>query len=301
MATLRNIDPVLLETFVAIAETGSFASAAVRVGRTRSAVSMQMRRLEEQFRDTPLFEQKGRRKRLTGTGEILLSHARNILELNEGLWQSMAVANSPGLIRLGAPDDYVYTLLPDILERYARVFPHIHVEVTCEPSEELSELITLDKLDLAVVTRRPADKVSKTIRVEPIVWVAAKGTRFPPDEPLPLAMFQPGCVARAQTIDACARAGRDYRVAYSSPSIAGLLSPVRAGLAAAAIARCSVPHDLEILPPSDDLPEIGGIDIALMRGGTSQRPAFIQSLAEEIHASLSAARGGADSQPNIIG
>lgn len=294
MTVLRNIDPVLLETFVAIAETGSFGSAAVRVGRSRSAVSMQMRRLEELFASTPLFQQSGRRKRLSGTGEILLSHARNILRLNDTLWQSMAAANSPGIIRLGAPDDYVYTLLPDILERYAKVFPHIHVEVTCEPSEELSELITLSKLDLAVVTRRPADKVSRTIRVEPLVWVAAKGRRFPPDEPLPLAMFQHGCVARSQTIEACARAGRDYRVAYSSPSIAGLLSPVKAGLAAAAIARCSVPNDLEVLPPSDDLPEIGGIDIALMRNDALDIPDFVRGLADEIQASLGPASGSVD-------
>ena len=99
-------------------------------------------------------------------------------------------------------------------------------------------------------------------------------------------MFQLGCVARAKTIEACARVGRDYRIAYSSPSIAGVLSPVRAGLAIAAVARCSVPQDLEILSADENLPEVNGIDIALMRGGPSQHPHFVQHLADEIHASL---------------
>lgn len=286
MATLRNIDPMLLETFVAIAETGSFAVAAEKVGRTRSAVSMQMKRLEDQFAESPIFTYSGRRKQLSATGEVLLSHARNILALNDTLWRSMAASNSPGLIRLGAPDDYVYSLLPDILDRYAKVFPHIQVEVTCEPSEGLSQLIMLDKLDLAVVTRRPSDNVSETIRVEPIVWVTAKGKQFSPEDALPLAMFQAGCVARAKTIEACVKAGREYRVAYSSASIAGLLSPVRAGLAAAAIARCSVPDDLEIAPASANMPEVEGIDIALMRSGAKEYPDFVRSLAEEIQASL---------------
>lgn len=286
MTSLRNIDAMLLQTFVAIADAGTFAAAAERVGRTPSAVSMQMKRLEALFRDTPIFEHKGRKKELTATGEVLLSHARQILQLNGSLWSSMAAVNSPGLIRLGAPDDYVYTLLPDILERYAKVFPYIRVDVTCEPSEGLSQLIGKDKLDLAVVTRRPNDEASQTIRKEPVVWVTAKGKRFERSDVLPLAMFQPGCVARAKTIEACTRAGRQYRIAYSSPSIAGLLSPIRAGLAIGAIARCSVPDDLEIVPASDNLPQIEGIDIALMRGQSPQYPDFVQRLADEIHASL---------------
>lgn len=287
MSSLRNIDPLLLETFVAIADTGTFAAAAARVGRTPSAISMQMKRLEALFDDTPIFEHKGRKKVLSSTGEVLLSHARQIIQLNGSLWSSLAAANSPGMIRLGAPDDYVYTLLPDILERYARVFPFVRVDVTCEPSEGLSELIARDKLDLAVVTRRPNDMVSRTIRQEPVVWVAARGKRFRRSDTLPLAMFQPGCVARAKTIEACTKAGRAYRVAYSSPSIAGVLSPIRAGLAIGAIARCSVPDDLEVLPPSDNLPPVEGIDIALMRGSASVFPDFIQRLADDIQASLS--------------
>ncbi|NTG05329.1 LysR substrate-binding domain-containing protein [Rhizobium rhizogenes] len=286
MSTLRKIDPLLLEVFVAIAESGSFAAAADRVGRTKSAVSMQMKRLEALFENNPIFEYRGRKKCLTAHGEQLLAHSRVILQLNDSLWQSMARTNGPGFVRLGAPDDYVYALLPNILERYARKFPRVQIEVTCEPSESLSELIGRNELDLAVVTRRPSDEVSKTIRLEPIVWASARGRRFSKSEPLPLAMFQPGCVARTKTIEACASVGRDYRIAYSSPSIAGVLSPVRAGLAIAAVARCSVPQDLEILAADENLPEVKGIDIALMRGGPSEHPHFVQHLADEIHSSL---------------
>ena len=285
MANIRKIDPILLEAFVAIVDGGSFAAAAETVGRTTSAVSMQMKRLEELL-PNKIFESHGRTKRLTASGEVLLAHARVILKLSDTMMQSMIPVNAPGVIRLGSPDDYVYTLLPDILDRYAQSFPDVRVEVTCQPSEELAGLIAHDKLDLALVTRRADDKESETVRREPIVWVAAAGRTFAASEPLPLAMFQPGCVARAKTIEACTMAGRDYRIAYSSPSIAGLLSPVRAGRAVAAIARCSVPDDLQIIEASSSLPAINAIEIALMRGKSPKHPDFVHRLASDIQTSL---------------
>lgn len=288
MANIRKIDPILLEAFVAIVDGGSFAAAAETVGRTTSAVSMQMKRLQDLL-PNPIFESHGRTKRLTASGEVLLAHARMILKLSDTMMASMMPANTPGVIRLGSPDDYVYTLLPDILNRYAEAFPEVRVELTCQPSEELASLIAHDRLDLALVTRRADDSESQTVRREPIVWVAAAGRTFSASEPLPLAMFQPGCVARARTIEACTMAGRDYRIAYSSPSIAGLLSPVRAGRAVAAIARCSVPEDLKIIDADHSLPAINAIEIALMKGRAPKYPDFVHRLACDIQTSLSAA------------
>jgi DNA-binding transcriptional LysR family regulator len=286
MANLRNIDPFLLEVFVAISDSGSFSAAAEKVGRTRSAVSMQMKRLEALFEHTPIFEFNGRTKRLTEKGEQLLVHSRAILQLNDTLWQKMAQAHGPGTVRLGAPDDYAYALLPNILERFGQRFPQVQVELTCEPSEELAERIARHEIDLAVVTRRPHDDVSQVVRIEPVVWAKAKGKPIDLTQPLPLAVFQPGCVTRTQAIEACATANKEYRIAYTSHSLAGILSPVRAGLAIAAIARCSVPDDLEIVEFDRTLPELKGIDLALMKSKRHGQTAFVQHLTEEICTSL---------------
>ncbi|SIR43839.1 transcriptional regulator, LysR family [Rhizobium sp. RU35A] len=286
MPNLRKIDPLLLQALVAIADGGSFGAAAEKVGRTKSAVSMQMKRLESLFASTPIFEQRGRTKRLTEQGEQLLAHARVILQMNDTLWHKMALAQGPETVRLGAPDDYAYALLPNILERFGRSFPNVQVELTCEPSEGLSARIGRNELDLALVTRRPNDDISQVIRMEPVVWAKARGKPLDMTQPLPLAVFQPGCVSRAHIIEACTKANRPYRIAYSSHSLAGILSPVRAGLAIAAIALCSVPDDLDVIEPGPDLPEVKGIDLALMRSGSRGQPVFVQHLMEEICESL---------------
>ncbi|MDO1582449.1 LysR substrate-binding domain-containing protein [Rhizobium oryzicola] len=286
MPNLRKIDPLLLEVLIAIADSGSFAAAAERVGRTKSAVSMQMKRLQTLFPNTPIFETRGRKRRFTQHGEQMLAHARAILQLNETLWRKMAQSHGSGIVRLGAPDDYAYALLPDILERFGQRFPHVQVELTCEPSEFLSERIGRNEIDLALVSRRPNDDASRVIRIEPVVWAKARGKYLDMTQPLPLAVFQPGCVARAQIIEACAKANLPYRIAYSSHSLAGILSPVRAGLAVAAIARCSVPDDLDVIEPGHVLPDVQGIDLALMKSGSRGQTVFVNHLMEEICASL---------------
>ncbi|WP_137136983.1 LysR substrate-binding domain-containing protein [Rhizobium sp. FKY42] len=284
---LRSIDPQLLETLVMIAEAGSFAAAAERVGRTPSAVTMQMQRLEDLLQLT-LFEPSGRTRRLTDAGDILVSHAKVMLQLNDEFWASISQRSKPRLIRLGAPDDYMDKLLPRVIERFSQSHPDVSIDFTCEPSESLKVLVEKGKLDLALVSQPPSDgNQETTVRREPIVWVAAPNAQFCENEALPLSVFQPGCIARRQILDACVTNGLDVRIHYSSPSLAGLLSPVRAGVAVTAIARCSVPEDLVIFNGRIDLPLIDPIDLAVVESRAARKAPHIRNLIHELKVGLS--------------
>ena len=149
MTVLIDIDQ--LRTFIAIAETGSFTKAADIVHKTQSAVSMQMKRLEERL-DKPIFARDGRASKLTEDGERLLDYARRIVKLNLEALAAFSGPELTGSVRLGVPDDYADRYLPEIMARYSRAYPGVELTVICEPSVDLLERIDLNELDLAIVT-----------------------------------------------------------------------------------------------------------------------------------------------------
>ncbi|WP_181705544.1 LysR substrate-binding domain-containing protein [Chthonobacter rhizosphaerae] len=281
------LDTQLLATLVAIADTGSFAGAARRIGRTESAVSMQMKRLEDLVGGPPLFLSDGRRRILTERGEVLLAQARKLMDVHEETLLVMQLAAMTGTVRLGAPEDYVGTLLPRALDRFARLHPNVEVAVTCEPSGSLARMIQDRKIDLALVTRGPGMDDAEYLCSEPTVWAASPLHDVHREPTVPLALFQPGCSGRAAVLEAWASCKRPYRIAYSSPSVAGLVTVVRTGLAIAALARCSVPPDLRILGSESGLPALPELPIALLRSTASRDSRSVNALAREIRASLS--------------
>src|SRR5512132_4245116 len=149
MAQMLDIDQ--LRTFIAIAETGSFTKAADVVHKTQSAVSMQMKRLEERL-NRPIFARDGRASKLTEDGERLLDYARRIVKLNMEAVAAFSEAELTGRVRLGVPDDYADRYLPEIMARFSRAYPGVELTVFCQPSVELVELIDANELDLAIVT-----------------------------------------------------------------------------------------------------------------------------------------------------
>src|SRR5919204_3936928 len=149
MTALIDIDQ--LRTFIAIAETGSFTKAADIVHKTQSAVSMQMKRLEERL-DKPIFARDGRASKLTEDGERLLDYARRIVKLNVEALAAFSDAELTGRVRLGVPDDYADRYLPEIMARFSRVYPSVELTVICEPTIELFQRIEANELDLAIVT-----------------------------------------------------------------------------------------------------------------------------------------------------
>ena len=265
------IEPELLRSFVAIAETGGFTAAAQRVHRTQSAVSMQIRRLEEQL-GAELFRREGRTVRLSRDGELLLPHARRILQAHREALAAFDREQLAGTVTLGAPDDYASTFLPRSLARFAQTHARVHVEFVCQPSVDLVRRLAEGAIDLALVTEGSGESGGTLLLRERLVWVTSAGHRAQDLDPLPLAIFEPGCPFRRAAVEALARADRAYRIAYTSVSFAGVHAAIDAGLAVTVMLRGSVRPGQRILDERDGFPRLGEAGIVLLRASAEPAP-----------------------------
>lgn len=279
---LLDIDQ--LKTFAAIADSGSFTRAADIVHKTQSAVSMQMKRLEERV-GRPIFERDGRQSRLTEDGQRLLDFARRILKLNHECLATFDDAELTGRVRLGVPDDYADRYLPEILARFARSNPRAEVTVVCEPTETLAGRIASSDLDLAIITDCDAARAPEIVRVEQLLWVtAARGTAHD-ENPIPLALGRPSCGWRRIALDTLERAGRPCRISYSSAGAAAICAAVLAGLAVSVVPESSVRPGMRILGMADGYPALPACEIGLIRNRFEQTP-LAEALATHIIQSL---------------
>ena len=186
----HELDSELLRTFVAIVDTGSFTKAASVVNRTHSAVSMQMKRLEE-VTGNAMFSRDGRNVRLTRHGEVLQRYARKILKMQAQALSALTQTEFSGEVTLGIPDDYVDTFLPDFLRRLNQQYPMVEVNVVCQESSTLRSLLEKNKLDLAIMSRHPDRVIASEIplRHESVVWVTSKQNIAHEQNPLPLGII----------------------------------------------------------------------------------------------------------------
>lgn len=268
----RPLDLDLLRTFVAVIESGSLTNAAPLVGRSQSAVSMQMQRLEQSL-GRELLVRGPQAAKPNGDGEKLLAYARKLLRLSDEAKAALTKPEEAGIVRLGVPEDYVAHFLPPVLAHFAAEHPLVTVELVCESSRQLVPAIHSGRVDLAIVTRLP-NHTHETHRREPLVWVAAPEHTAWDVDPLPIALFEPGCgPAHAHVIEALATEERAFRVAYSSASLSGLLAVVEAGLAIAGLPRCSVPPTLRIVGEHEGLPSIRELEMSVLCSSTSPSPA----------------------------
>ena len=265
------LDLNLLKTFVAVVESGSLSNAAPRVGRSQSAVSMQMQRLEEMV-GNQLLVRGPRTVTPNAIGEDFLIYARRLLKLSDEAWASVTRPKETGSVRLGVPDDYAAFLLPPVLSRFAAEHPLVTVELICEQSTALVKTLAEGRLDLAIVTRLPEQPL-EVIRLERFVWVASPNHVAWQAEPLPVALFEPGCAARMNVLQALGDADRTYRCTYSSASLLGLIAVVQAGLAVAGLAQRSVPPSLRIIGGNEGLPVLPDLEIGILRNPLSTTPA----------------------------
>ena len=265
------LDLNLLKTFVAVVESGSLSNAAPRVGRSQSAVSMQMQRLEEMV-GNQLLIRGPRTVTPNAIGEDFLIYARRLLKLSDEAWASVTRPKETGSVRLGVPDDYAAFLLPPVLSRFAADHPLVTVELICEQSTALVKTLAEGKLDLAIVTRLPEQQL-EVIRLERFVWVASPNHVAWESDPLPVALFEPGCAARMNVLQALGDADRAYRCTYSSASLLGLIAVVQAGLAVAGLAQRSVPPSLRIVGANERLPALPDLEIGILRNPFSTTPA----------------------------
>lgn len=281
----RMLEAELLRTFVAIAEAGSFTEAARRVRLTQSAVSMQMKRLEEAL-GRALFARSGRSVQLTADGERLIGHARRILSAHQDVLAAFADPRIEGTVTIGTPDQYASAFLPDILARFSATHPRVHVEVVCDVSANLLVRLAEETLDVALVTRGECEEGDLVLLQEPVVWVTSARHGAHERTPLPLALFQPGCNYRRWALQALDRAGRPFRLAYTSMSMAGIGAAVRAGLAVSAVPLSGVGDGLRILGERDGFPALPSYRLALRRSAARSSP-LLDRLEDHILDSLS--------------
>ena len=224
MAT--NLPTELLRSFVAIVDSGSMLKATERVFVTQSALSLQMKRLEETVL-TPLFHRDGRRLTLTASGTALLGHAREILALNDRAVVALTGDALVGPVRVGLVQDFAETLLSGVLARFTQLNPEVQLQVRVAGSPELLDLLNGDRLDVVLCMGAPED--SAAVRVAPMVWHGDPELAKRPV--LPLAILEPPCRVRDAALAAQERDGRPYRVALETPSLSALRAAVEAGLA----------------------------------------------------------------------
>jgi DNA-binding transcriptional LysR family regulator len=268
----------VLRSFVAGIELGSFAKAAGRVGRSTSAVSAQIKKLEEQA-GTPILRKAGRGLALTEAGETMLAYAHRLLDLNDEAAAAVQGVELEGWVRLGLQEDFGERLLPEVLGRFARAHPKVRIEARVVRNVELVERVTSGRLDLALawsdgMRTAHCDRIGEV----PMCWVGPASERVGWDaasrEPMPLVTLDMPCLLRSAATAALDHAGIAWRVAFISPSLGGLWAATAAGLGITIRTPLDLPD--KVKPMSSDeagLPLLPKLDLVLHRAEAEQSPA----------------------------
>ena len=261
-----GIDPDLLRSFVLVAEGGSVTRAALRVGRTQSAISMQMRRLEEML-GQPLLLRAPRGLSPTPHGLWLLDRARRLLAMHDEIVNNFRAPEITGRIRLGSPDDYALLWLPEILAGFAEAHPAAEVEVVCLPSSELLRCYDKGDLDITLFSggNEQPGLPAESLWRGPLRWVGSATRPIHLLRPLPLVLCHTGCTWRIAATRELERAGVPWRMAYSSASQTGTHAVVLAGLGVTVGLSMALPPGLRLLGPEDGMPDLPELEIAMLR------------------------------------
>ena len=282
---MLNLPTELLRTFIKAVDLGSFTRAGDAVGRTQSAVSLQMRRLEEML-DAPLFERGTHRVKLTEEGTTLAGYARRLLALNDEAVASLRRPRVAGCVRLGAPHEYMASLLPTILGKFAQSHPGVTLEVTCDLSKNLLERQAKGEFDLVIALHDDGDRGNGVqVHTEPLVWVTSADHARHEQQPLSLVLAPPPCIYRNRILHTLGRLGRNWRVAYTSSSYSGIVAAVRAGLGVTLLAASTVPAGVRTLGEREGFPEMGALDVCV-HGSRENASEAADCLAEYVAASF---------------
>lgn len=271
MPVPANLDIDVLRAFVTVAETGGFSRAGERLLRSQSAVSLQIKRLEDALGQR-LLERTPRSVALTARGDRFLEMARRLVALNDEI---VTQANEPdleGTVRLGTPEDFATSHLPAVLARFAQAHPRVALEVTCDLTLNLLDGFREAAFDLVLV-KRELSRSSSGVRVwrEPLVWTAG-AVDVDLSGVLPLVVSPAPCVYRKRAIDTLEASGRGWRIAYTCSSLAGSLAAVKAGLGVAVLPKEMVPAGLRTIEPPV-LPRLPDTEIALLAANSLSAPA----------------------------
>lgn len=261
-----SLDTVTLQCFLAVADTGSFTKAADKVGRTQSAISQQIAKLEH-ITEKSLIN-RGKALSLTADGELFLGYARKIFELHREALDRFKEPELEGEIRFGLPEDFATMVLSDVLVDFARLHPRVILNVECDLTLNILNRFTQGKSDLVLLKTHQPETLPKALHIwsEPVEWIGKPDlfSSFDKNSIIPLVLSPQPCVYRENVIQALERAGIRWRLVYSSPSYAGKMAAVKAGLGITAIQRTMIPGYLEPIEHSI-LPKLNNIHISLLK------------------------------------
>lgn len=258
------VDLDLLRTFLAIAETGSFSKAAEKVFRTPSAVSMQVKKLEEML-GRSVFVRDSRSVTLTNDGEILLGYARRMVALSNEMMARFITPEMEGTVCLGAPDDYGQRIMPEVLKRFAETHPNVRVNVVVESSELLVKRFDRGEIDVMVYTAQDdtPDPGAIVLLEEDLVWAGVRGGSAHTRDPLPVSMWEDSCVWCRRATDVLTRQGRAYRTAYKTSHTMAQRAAIEADLAVAPFPKGFMEPPLIALGEAEGLPALGKYQIRM--------------------------------------
>jgi DNA-binding transcriptional LysR family regulator len=277
-----TLDPDLLQAFLAVADHRSFTRAALALNRTQSAVSMQVKRLEEQLQ-VELFYRTKANVSISAAGERLVGYARRILSLSEEAVGRIREHRVEGRVRLGVMDDYGTILVPPLLASFIANYPLIDVEMETGLTSKMTE--RLGKTYNLVIAMHPeGHSEGEFLRREQAVWAASPEHRVEESDPLPVALYPQGCLFRSWAIEALDKANRPWRLAFVSHSLSAVEAIAAQGLAVTVAKSGTFPARLRRLSERDGLPPLPRAEIRLHRALKLSRAATL--LAEHLVTSL---------------
>jgi len=268
-----SLDSDLLRTFLAVVESGSISAGAERIGRSQSAASLQIKRLEE-IVGQPVFERHGRGVTVTTVGEELLDVARRVVDLLDDGLGRIRSHDVTGTLRVGIPDEYGRDVLPEVLASFARHHPGVEVSVRCALSAQFPEMIQRGELDVAVHDVAVPKKRHRILQRERTVWVTSRRHRADLRSPIPVSVFDKDCWWHDAAIHALDRSGKNYRIAYQSESVSGIIAAIESGIAVGVIAADAMQDDFRELLASEGFPKLPNSTLIV-----EARPGIDRSLA----------------------
>jgi DNA-binding transcriptional LysR family regulator len=286
----QNLDLDTLRTLVVANDLGGYSQAADRLGRTPSAISLQMKRLQQDV-GAPLFRKNGRGLALTDAGEMALSVGRRMLALNDDLIEAVRGAALEGRVRLGFSQDFADTVLPAVLGRFVKLYPHVVVEVRIEGNGALADAIEQGQIDVALVVGQEHRSSAHVVGQLEVGWIAGRGFAVTSDQPLPLLLLGPQCAFRKAAVSQLDAVGRQWRVAATSPSLAGLWASAVGGLGITVRSRLAIPGTLVWRRQLFGLPVLAPFPVTLLTQPHANSPSVERLRAiigEEVAAALPA-------------
>jgi DNA-binding transcriptional LysR family regulator len=260
------LEPVLLQTFLTVAETRSFTQAAERLGLRQSTVSQHIRKLEQEA-GRRLFVRDTHSVTVTADGEAMIEFARNILAANQRAERYFAGSQLRGRLRFGASEDFVASRLPEVLREFVHTHRLVDVELTVGLSGELNQKLDRGELDLVCGKRRPGEDHGRLIWRDRLVWVSGESAPFDPSAPTPLILYPPPSITREIALAALEHCGRAWRIVCTSGSLNGLRAASLAGLGVTVVAASLIPPGLVEIGSGLGLPDLGTVEFVLHGAG----------------------------------